>query len=117
MMQKRVTIGGGEILRNLIFVLALVLASSRLAAAPPFALGPDPRVDPSQLRVTTFASNLPYYPTGFLPLPDGSYLVAANDASVGGKFYASTGKLIRMTDTNHDGVADDAGAEINTGLP
>src|SRR5256885_937757 len=94
-----------------------VCACVSLLRADPFALGPDARVDPSQFRVTTFASGLPYYTTGMVQLPDGSFLVAANDSSVGGKFYASTGKLIRFTDNNHDGVADDSGTVLNSGLP
>ena len=61
----------------------LVLSSAPLiAATPPFPVGHDP----SLFRVTTFASNLPYYPTGFLQLPDGSYLDCHDSMRVNGKF-------------------------------
>src|SRR5437016_6740132 len=80
--------------------------------ATPFQLAADPRIDPSQFRVTTFASGLPYT-TAMQRLSDGSLLVAVNDPT-GGRFYASTGKLLRLTDTNNDGVADDAGTYLNT---
>src|SRR6266496_4021556 len=94
--------------------LILSTLASNLLATPPFQLASDPRIDPSQFRVTTFASGLPYT-TAMQRLSDGSMLVAVNDPT-GGKYYASTGKLLRLTDTNNDGVADDAGTYLNTGL-
>jgi glucose/arabinose dehydrogenase len=90
------------------------LCSNALATAP-FQLANDARIDPNQFRVTTFASGLPYT-TAMQRLSDGSLLVAVNDPT-GGKYYASTGKLLRLTDTNNDGVADDAGTYLNTNLP
>jgi glucose/arabinose dehydrogenase len=84
-------------------------------AAAPFELANHPRIDPAKFRVTTFASGLAY-PTGMLKQSDGSLLVAINDPT-GGRYYASTGKLLRLTDENHDGVADDAGTYLNTSLP
>ena len=84
-------------------------------AAAPFELANHPRIDPAKFRVTTFASGLAY-PTGMLKQSDGSLLVAINDPT-GGRYYASTGKLLRLTDANHDGVADDAGTYLNTNLP
>src|SRR5437667_8419485 len=95
-------------------VILSTLAANLIAAAP-FQLATDPRIDPSQFRVTTFASGLPYT-TAMQRLSDGSLLVAVNDPT-GGRFYASTGKLLRLTDTNNDGVADDAGTYLNTNLP
>ena len=85
------------------------------AAPPPFDLAAHPRIDPSKFRVTQFASGLAY-PTGMLKQSDSSLLVAINDPT-GGRYYASTGKLLRLTDANHDGVADDAGTYLNTNLP
>jgi hypothetical protein len=77
---------------------ALLIAALPARAAAPFAVGGP---DPSAFRVTTFASNLPYYTTGFLRLPDGSYLVAANDAGAGAGFDTSSGKRLRLTDGVH----------------
>src|SRR5687767_9107538 len=96
-------------------VCALLASSAVARAQAPFPLASDPRIDPSKLRVTTFASGIPY-PTGVQRLDDGSMLVAVNDPT-GGRFYSSTGKLLRLTDVNHDGVADDAGTYVNTNLP
>src|SRR4051812_16465035 len=99
--------------RNGLVAIAAVIASATIcrAASPPFPLATDPRIDSSRFRVTTFASGLPYT-TGMQQLSDGSLLVAINDPT-GGKYYASTGRLLRLTDTNHDGVADDAGTLLN----
>jgi glucose/arabinose dehydrogenase len=93
----------------------VVGACSICLGDPPFPLANDPRIDPSKFRVTTFASGLAF-PTAMQKLSDGSLLVAINDPT-GGRFYASTGKLLRLTDANGDGVADDAGTYLNTNLP
>src|SRR5262245_12219982 len=98
-----------------VICLALLTALFPFAAwgDPAFPLASDPRIDPNKFRVTTFAANLPY-PTAMQQLPDQSILVAENDPT-GGTFYASSGKLVRFTDANHDGVADDpAGTVLNT---
>lgn len=96
---------------------AIVLATAGVAcAAQPFNLASDPRIDPTKFRVTTFASGL-QFTTGVERLSDGSMLVAISEPNVGGSFYASTGKLLRLTDNNLDGVADNAGTYLNTGLP
>src|SRR4051794_4036091 len=97
-----------------LFCLALLGAISTAALAdPPFPLANDPRIDPSKFRVTTFASGLAF-PTAMQTLPDGSMLVAEND---GTNFYSSSGRLVRFTDVDHDGVADiAAGTTLNTGL-
>src|SRR5687768_902048 len=93
------------------------MSGSALAASPPvpFELASNPRIDPSKFRVTQFASGLAY-PTGMLKQSDGSLLVGISDPT-GGRYYASTGKLLRLTDANNDGVADDAGTYLNTNLP
>ena len=98
-----------------IMSVGLFAAAQVATAAAPFALASDSRIDPSKFRVTTFASGLPYT-TAMQQLSDGSMLVAVNDPT-GGRYYASTGKLLRLTDANHDGVADDAGTYVNTALP
>jgi glucose/arabinose dehydrogenase len=74
------------------------------AAAPP-AVGGDPRVDPAEFRVTTFAAGL-NFPTGMQQLGDGSVLVATSNPTAGGSFFSSTGALLRLRDGNGDGVAD-----------
>ena len=51
-------------------------------------------------------------------LSDGSLLVAVNNPNNGGaNFFDTTGELLRFTDKNHDGVADNAGTVLFNGLP
>ena len=63
----------------LLLTLGFSTLASNLFAAAPFQLATDPRIDPSQFRVTTFASGLPYT-TAMQRLSDGSMLVAVNVA-------------------------------------
>ena len=93
-------------------------ARQLLTGSPPFAVGGDPIVNPADFRVTTFASGL-NYPHGMMTLSDGSLLVAVNNPNNGGvNFFDTTGELLRFTDTNHDGVADNpAGSVLYNGLP
>ncbi len=89
-----------------------------LSGSPPFAVGGDPIVNPANFRVTTFASGL-NYPHGMTTLSGGSLLVAVNNPNNGGaNFFDTTGELLRFTDANHDGVADNpAGSVMYNGLP
>src|SRR5262245_49578417 len=87
-----------------------------LAGNPPFAVGGDPIVNPSDFRITTFASGL-NYPHGMTALSDGSLLVGVSNPRSGGSFYNSTGQLLRFTDTNGDGIADSAGQILFDNLP
>jgi glucose/arabinose dehydrogenase len=87
-----------------------------LTGGPPFAVGGDPIVNPADFRVTTFASGL-NYPHGMTVLSDGSLLVAVNNPNGGSSFFDSTGRLLRFTDSNGDGVADDAGQILFDNLP
>jgi glucose/arabinose dehydrogenase len=88
-----------------------------LLANPPFAVGGDPLVNPSDFRVTTFASGL-NYPKGLMTLADGSILVAVNNPTTGfTDFYHTTGELLRFTDADGDGVADGPGQVLYNGLP
>ena len=83
-----------------------------IAWAAPFAIqGPGVKV--ADFRISVFATNLSY-PLGMVQLSDGSLLVAV---SQGSSFWSSTGQLIRLTDTNHDGIADAPGAVLYSGLP
>jgi len=50
-------------------------------------------------------------------LSDGSLLVGSSVPSAGGNFFNSTGQLLRLTDTNSDGVADAAPQVLATNLP
>ena len=104
---------------NLIWVLSracgvvvmLVAIVGRVNSAAPFAVQ-GPGVNPSDFRVTIFAKNL-NFPLGMVELEDRSLLVAV---SQGSSFGSSTGQLLRLTDTNRDGIADGAGKVLFTGL-
>ncbi len=88
--------------------LCLPLAVS----AAPFTIQ-GPGVNASDFRITVFATNL-NYPLGMVRLADGSLLVAV---SPGTSFGSSTGQIIRLTDTNQNGIADGPGTALRTGLP
>src|SRR4051812_18592030 len=92
------------------------LEERTLLSGPPFSVGGDPIVNPSDFRVTTFASGL-NYPHGMTRLSDGSLLVSVNNPVSGSSFYNTTGQLLRFTDANGDGVADGAGQVLYNGLP
>ena len=69
------------------------------AAAPPTPSVPG-------FAVTAFATGLDF-PLGMVELDDGSLLVAtAATPSGGGSYFASPGQLLRLVDTDGDGVAD-----------
>ncbi len=69
-----------------------------------------PGVNPSDFRVTTFASGL-NYPVGMTELDDGSMLVAVSNGS---NFFGSTsGAILRLVDTDDDGVADQQTTLVN----
>ena len=75
-----------------------------------------PSVNPTDFRITTFASSL-NFPYGMQVLSDGSLLVATsrpNDSQ--NAFWASTGELIRLVDSDGDGVADSSSV-LYSGLP
>lgn len=83
---------------------------------PPFAVT-GPGVNPADFRVTTFASGL-NYPDGMLTLSDGSLLVGVSNLVGGSAYTNSGGALLRFTDSNGDGVADNpAGQVLYNGLP
>ena len=106
-----------RLVRTLVVVLAAAL--SILFAADPavaqFTIGGDPRVNPNDFRITTFASGL-NYPNGLARLSDGSILVATSNPNGTGTFFASSGALLRFTDTNSDGVADGPGQVMYSDL-
>ena len=106
-----------RLVRTLVVVLAAAL--SILFAADPavaqFTIGGDPRVNPNDFRITTFASGL-NYPNRLARLSDGSILVATSNPNGSGTFFASSGALLRFTDTNGDGVADGPGQVMYSDL-
>jgi glucose/arabinose dehydrogenase len=104
------------IISGLAVVAALGLGSPAATGdADGLRLADDPRIDPSAFRVTEFAADLPYA-AGMQMLSDRSLLVGVSDPT-GGRFHRSTGKLLRLTDTDQDGVADDAGTYLHEDLP
>jgi glucose/arabinose dehydrogenase len=93
-------------------VVVLAVFASGAAAAPP-AIQVPAGVDPSSMRVTTFASGLTF-PTGMQQLSDSSILVGVSNNPSGGSFYQSTsGSLLRFTDTDNNGVADGAPLDLS----
>src|SRR5262245_19409109 len=75
-----------------------------------------PGVNPADFRITTFANGL-NFPYGMQVLADGSLLVATsrpNDAQ--NALWASTGELIRLVDSDGDGVAESSSV-LYSGLP
>ncbi len=95
-------------------VLCAMSVCLRPALAAPFLLR-GPGVDPNHFRVTAFATNL-NYPIGMARLTDGSLLVAVT-AGTSFSGSGSIGQIIRLTDTDGNGIADGAGTIVFTGLP
>lgn len=84
--------------------------------AQPFVIGGDPRVDPSQFRLTTFATGLDFI-YGMDRLGDGSLLVGTSKPNSGGSYFNSYGQLVRLVDLDQNGVADGPASVLYTGLP
>src|SRR6266487_2156812 len=91
--------------------LLACLSLAPVVFSAPFTLQ-GPGVNPADFRITVFATNL-YFPLGMARLADGSMLVGV---SQGSSFWSSTGQILRLTDTNRDGVADGPGTVLYTGL-
>jgi len=109
------------ILLRTVFAL-LLLGTPRIAAAQEIestqqlpALGDDPRIAEAGIELSMFATGLEF-PMGMVPLPDNSLLVATSSAAAGGSFFESSGALVRLTDADGDGVADDEGTVLADGL-
>ncbi len=88
---------------HLVFVVVVysTIATQAFSQAPFSIQGPG--VESSDFRVTTFATGL-NFPVGMTQLDDGSLLVATSNGS--SFFGSSSGSLIRLADTDNDGVAD-----------
>ncbi len=80
--------------------------------APPFTLE-GPGVETADFRVTVFASGLDF-PLGMAELSDGSILATSSE---GTRFFNSSGKLVRLVDSNGDGVADGPPQVLYDDLP
>lgn len=65
------------------------------------------------IQTTRFAEDLDF-PTGMVAVDDSTILVAVND---GDNFFASTGRILQIQDTDGDGVADGPPVELAAGLP
>src|SRR5947207_14706330 len=98
-----------RVVRCLLLVAAVlsIIAVADPAAAQ-FTIGGDPRVDPNDFRITTFASGL-NFPNGLARLSDGSILVATSNPNGNGAYWLSSGELLRFTDTDNNGIADGPG--------
>ncbi|MHC5538569.1 hypothetical protein ACYOEI_10110, partial [Singulisphaera rosea] len=73
------------------------LEDRALLATGPFPVGGDPIVNPSDFRVTTFASGL-NYPHGMMTMTDGSMLVGVSNPVAGDtSYFNTTGQLLRFT--------------------
>src|SRR3989441_8645739 len=109
--------GGAVVARALVTAaLGLALGTATPDAAHALNIG-GPGVSPADFRITAFATGL-NFPYGMQLLSDGSLLVATsrpvdpNNPS----FFNSVGELIRLLDTNGDGVADSSSIALS-GLP
>ena len=83
------------------------------AAAPTLARSEDR----SRFEITAFATGLAF-PTSMTTLGDGSLLVATSSGGPNSSLWSSgTGSLVRLVDTNGDGVADGGPQVMASGLP
>jgi len=82
------------------------------SADQPFTVGGS-GVDTNNFRVTTSAGGLDF-PQGLAALSEGSLLVTISPAE---NYSSSSGKLVRFTDTNLDGIANGPGTVLYSGLP
>ncbi len=97
--------------------LLLTLAGMTDAGAAPFSKPLGCGVAAADFRVTTFATGL-NFPYGMERLADGSLIVATSvPRTATSGYFATTGELRRFVDSNGDGIADDAGTVVYTGLP
>ena len=101
----------GHIVRSAVMMFAAFLCVGTAFAQPFTVQGPG--VNTKDFRITTFASGLDF-PLGMAKLSDDSLLVAI---SQGANFFSSTGSLVRLVDTNQDGIADGQGTVLYTNLP
>ncbi len=80
----------------------LIIFTNTTYAQVPFSIA-GPGVNPADFRMTTFATGL-NYPVGMVELDDGSVLVGTTNGS--SIFSSTSGSLVRLADTNGDGISD-----------
>jgi glucose/arabinose dehydrogenase len=100
-----------------VVALLLMLVGIPEAGAAPFSHPLGCGAVATDFRVTTFAGGL-NFPYGMDRLADGSLIVATSRprTSTSG-YFATTGELRRLVDSNADGIADGPGTVVYTGLP
>src|SRR5512132_189750 len=93
------------LIRAVLLSLALVASIPGTVGAQSFTNPLGCGAQPTDFRVTTFRSGL-NFPYGMHRLADGSLLVATSrpNTSTSG-YFDSVGELLRLVDTNGDGVA------------
>src|SRR5881394_3832681 len=99
-----------QVISSIAAALAALLCGRITVAAALSIQGPDAK--PGEFRITVFASGL-NYPLGMARLPDGSLLVTTSD---GTGFFNSTGNLLRLVDSDQNGIADGPGTVLYNGL-
>src|SRR2546429_6258109 len=109
--KSNLLMSSGHIVRFTVTMFTAFLCLGTAFGQPFTVQGPG--VNASDFRITTFASGLDF-PLGMAKLSDGSLLVAI---SQGANFFSSTGSLVRLVDTNQDGIADGPGTVLYSGLP
>lgn len=92
-------------------LLAVLLTGvgETVRAAVPFTIT-GPGVDPNDFQITEFATGL-NYPVGMTELADGSVMVAVSNGS--SFFNTTSGSLIRLADTDQDGIAETRTTLVN----
>lgn len=82
--------------------LLLLLLLFTMIGKSQFTINGDPRVNPDDFIITTFAEGL-NFPVGMDVLPDQSIVVIVTNE---GFFGSTTGRLIQLIDADNDGVAE-----------
>ncbi len=85
-----------------LLIAACMFSVNHSHAQVPFSIQ-GPGVESDDFRMTTFATGL-NFPVGMQELSDGSIMVAVSN---GNFFGSSSGSILRLADTNGDGVADE----------
>ena len=87
-------------------ILSLLFAVTNAQAAITLNL---PGTSAATLNFTSFATGLSY-PVGMAFLPDGSTVVGTTMPSTGSSgyltYYHGLGQIVKLTDSNNDGIAD-----------
>jgi len=101
MIRQRLGCPSGDRRTYVVLSILSLLWLVQSVAAQPFTLQ-GPNVQSGDFEITTFAEGL-NYPVGMAELSDGSLLVGVSE----GSFFGSRSQLLRLADTDGDGVADE----------